>query len=171
MFTPASFFKLDNWPGPYLLPGAHGVGLTWALALPDQAMRYLDHRMRAHWEVDEVDWKAAALVNLRNASKERLYTHGLARKNGGLFAAAMMHPDGWGPSRLLLHDALEHVFPEGYRVAIPEMSCGFAISRNLDETEKLAITDVIAKCYVGGTRPLAPGIFDAGEILPDWSSV
>jgi ribosome modulation factor len=39
----------------------------------------------------------------------------------------MMHPDGWGPSRLLLREELEKAFPEGYRAAIPEMSCGLAV--------------------------------------------
>lgn len=171
MFAPASFFKTGGWPGPYLLPGADGVGITWALTLPDQGMRYLDQRMCAHWEVEGVDWKAAAFANLREATKERLYTHGIARKKGGLFAAAMMHPDGMGPSRLLLRESLQQLFPEGYRVSIPEMSCGIALSRELDAEEDAAIRDIIGKCFGDGTCPLAPGIFEPDEILPDWSAV
>ena len=95
MFAPASFFESGKWPGPYILPGAEGVGFTWALDLPAGGMRYLDQSMRAHWEAVDVDWKAAALANLGEASK-RLFTHGLGRTNGGLFAAAMMHPDVGG---------------------------------------------------------------------------
>jgi hypothetical protein len=171
MFAPASFFATGDWPGPFLLPGAAGVGLTWALDLPGGGMRYLDQRMRKHWDGIEVDWKAEALANLKEATKDRLFTHGIDRKKGGLFAAAMVHPDGWGPSRLLLVDALQKTFPEGYRVSIPEMSCGFAISRQLDAEEEEAIAGMIGKCFTGGTRPLAPGIFEADEILPNWSAI
>ena len=170
MFAPAGFFKSGGWPGPFILPGAEGVGVTWALALPDQGIRYMDQSMRAHWEAVDVDWKAAALANLRDASTERLFTHGLSRTNGALFAAAMMHADGWGPSRLLLRDALQQIFPEGYRVSVPDMSCGFAISRELEETEETTIAGIVAKCFGEGTRPLAPGIFEPDEILPNWST-
>ncbi len=79
-----------------------------------------------------------------------------------------MHPDGWGPSRLLLRDSLAKAFPEGYRVAIPEMSCGVAISKRLDADEERVVNDLVAKCFQEGTRPLAPDIFEAEEILlPD----
>src|SRR5947208_8743814 len=131
MFAPAAFFTSGSWPGPYILPGAEGVGLTWSLELPAQGMRYLDQSMRAHWEAAGIDWKAAALANVREASKERLFTHRFGRKNGGLYAVTMMHPDGWGPSRLLLREQMQQLFPEGYRVSVPEMSCGFAMSREL----------------------------------------
>ena len=171
MFAPASFFKLGNWPGPYILLGAEGVGLTWALDLAAAGVRYLDQSMRAYWDGLNIDWKAAALANLGEASKERLFTHGLDRKNGGIFAVAMMHADGWGPSRLLLREGLRQVFPEGYRVSIPEMSCGFAISRELDETEQSTIKGIIAKRFGKGARPIAPGIFQPDEILPDWAAV
>jgi hypothetical protein len=171
MFAPASFFESDGWPGPYILPGADGVGVTWALDLPGGGMRYLDRSMRAHWEAIDVDWKASALANLSDATKDRLFTHGLGRKNGGLFAVVMMHADGWGPSRLLLREALQRTFPEGYRVSVPEMSCGFALSRELDDAEEATITGIIAKCFGDGTRPLAPGIFEPDEILPNWSAV
>jgi hypothetical protein len=170
MFAPARFFNTGGWPGPFVLPGADGVGVTWALDLPAGAMRYLDNGMRKHWEATGVDWKAAALANLADASKERLFTHGLPRKNGELFAVAMMHPDGWGPSRLFLREALQQVFPRGYRVSIPEMSCGLAMSRELEGTEEATIQEMIAKCFGGGTRPLAPGIFEPDEILPNWAA-
>jgi hypothetical protein len=47
------------------------------------------------------------------------------------------------------------------------MSCGFAISRELDESEERNIKDLVEKCF-HGTRPLAPGIFESDEILPNW---
>jgi hypothetical protein len=171
MFAPESFFGSGGWPGPFVMPGAKGVGVTWALDLPGGGMRYLDHGMRAHWEGAGVDWKANALANLSNASKDRLFTHGFSRPDGGLFSVAMMHPDGWGPSRLLLREALQQLFPEGYRVAVPEMSCGIALSREATKEQQAAIDGIVAKCFGEGTRPLAPGIFEPDEILPDWAAV
>ena len=119
MFAPASFFVGGKWPGPSETLAASGVGMTWALDLEGGGMRYLDQPMCAHWESENVDWRAAALVNLRAATTD-IFTHRLGRKDGsGIFAGAMMHPDGWGPSRLLLHEALKEASPEGYRVAVP----------------------------------------------------
>ena len=42
-----------------------------------------------------------------------------------------------------------------------------AMSRRLDREEEAAAKDIVAKCFQGGTRPLAPGIFEAQEILPN----
>jgi hypothetical protein len=166
LFAPTSFFATGQWPGPFEMLAASGLGLTWALNIDGGSMRYLDQSMCAHWESQKVDWRAFAFANLR-AATTHLFTHELGRKTGGgIFAGAMMHPDGWGPSRLLLRERLAETFPEGYRVAIPEMSCGLAISKRLDQNEEGAVKDIIAKCFQQGTRPLAPAIFEAEQILP-----
>ena len=103
------------------------------------------------------------------ASVQRLYTHRLTRPNGKLFAVAMLHTDGWGPFRLLLDGAPQKIFPQGYRVAIPEMSCGLAISRQLEGPEQTTIEDIGAKCFGDGSRPRARGIFDPEELLSSGS--
>ena len=122
--------------------------------------------MCVHSESEKVDWKRCAFENLR-AATQKLFTHEFGRKTGpGLFLGAMMHPDGWGPWRLLLRDSLAEAFPEGYRVAIPEMSCGVAISKRLDSDEARVVKDLVSKCFQGGNRPLVPDIFEADEILP-----
>jgi hypothetical protein len=171
MFAPAGFFETGGWPGPFVLPAAKGVGITWALDSGEGGHRYLDRTVSAYWEESGVDWQSAALANLRNASVERLYTHRMIRTNGELFAVAMLHTDGWGASRLLLTDALQQLFPEGYRVAIPEMSCGLAISLNLEGTEQGTVQDIVAKCFGDGRRPLSRGVFEPQELVPDWAAV
>ncbi|MEO8028726.1 MAG: hypothetical protein ABI823_19755, partial [Bryobacteraceae bacterium] len=168
VFAPASFFERGGWPGPYAKCAAPGVGLTWAIALPHHGMRYIDFGISQHWTAANVDWKAIALENLRKASR-KIYTHGMGRLDGSPYAVAMMHTDGWGPSRLLLGEGLQKLFPEGYRVAIPEMSCGFAISNHIDAEQEDTIHRALEQCYKHGTRPLAPGIFDASAIVPDLS--
>ncbi len=79
----------------------------------------------------------------------------------------MMHQDGIGPSRILLRDRLESLFPEGYRVAVPEMSCALAFSKELDGFELATIQNTVAGCFQTGTRPLAPGLFDSEDLLPE----
>lgn len=162
IFVPASFFGYGNWPGPYELLNAEGLGLTWTILGEGQSMRYLDHRVRESWEADGFDWKAAARANLTKLAGVQgdghgLCTHALPRQNQEIFCVAMMHPDGLGPSRLLLFDALRKLFPSGYRVALPEMSCGIAFDANLDDKETSSVQEMIDKCYRNGTRPLIPG--------------
>lgn len=115
MFAPESFFATGQWPGPYEPLAAPGVALTWALDLDggdQRGMRYLDRLMCAHWEGQQVDWRTSAFANLQ-AATPKLFTHELGRKSGDrIFLGGMMHPDVWGPSRLLLRDALEKVFPK-----------------------------------------------------------
>jgi hypothetical protein len=166
VFVPSSFFALGNWPGPHINLAAKGIGLTWAVLLPGQSMRYVDFGMQEYWDVHSVDWKALALGNLMGRSGEELGTHAFRRGDGEIYGLAFMHPDGIGPSRLLLTDWLSAKFPSGYQVALPEMSCALAFSTTLDTAELAEIQNIVDNCYRNGTRPLAPGIYSPNEILP-----
>jgi len=113
-----------------------------------------------------VDWKAIAMRNLADQSTGQSGMQPMRRPTGELSALAMTFDDGLGPSRLLFRGALEEQFPNGYRVAIPEMSCGFAFAKDLKGDELANIEDVISKCYKNGTYPIVPGIYDADDLLP-----
>jgi hypothetical protein len=172
LFVPASFFATGLWPGPVEILAAAGVGLTWALEQPGQTTRYVDHGFVTHWNSLGIDWKQEALENLARASKARLWTHELRRPSGHIYAAFMMHDDGYGPSRLLLTSAWRSVFPAGYRVALPEMSCGLALALDADDAEKERVSQIVADCFSEGTRPLAPGFFAPQELtLPSPADV
>lgn len=168
MFAPASFFATGQWPGPFEMLAVKGVGLTWGLELDGSARRYLDQRMCVHWESEKVDWRRSAFENLR-AATPKLFTHEFGRKTEpGIFLGAKMHPDGWGPSRLLLRESLAKAFPEGYRVAIPEMSCGVAISKRLDSDEARVVKRPCLEVFSGrhpaaGRRHFRGGGNSAGE--------
>ena len=164
LFVPASFFATGLWPGPVELLAATGVGLTWALEQPGQTTRYLDYGFVTHWNAQGIDWKREALANLWRASKSRLWTHELRRPSGQIYAAFLMHDDGYGPSRLLLSGAWNQVFPAGYRVALPEMSCGLALSLDADAGEEERVRQIVAESFHEGTRPLAPGFFTPAEL-------
>ena len=166
VFVPSSFFSLGNWVGPYLELRAKEIGLTWSVMLPNQTMRYVDRDLAQYWEQSGLDWKRIALRNLSEHSNQNPGTHEFRRANGERYAVAMMHEDGIGPSRLLLRDQLSHVFPNGYRVALPEMSCALAFMRDLEPSEFAQIRELIDRCFEKGTRPLAPGIYDPDDLLP-----
>jgi hypothetical protein len=167
LFVPASFFTAGNWPGPYERLRAREIGLTWSVLLPNQTMRYVDHAAAQYWAGKRIDWKGLALRNLAKLSGETPGTHAFRRTSGEIYALAMMQADGVGPSRLLLHDQLAFLFSQGYRVALPEMSCAFALSENLDDSEMSQLRGLIESCYRNGTRPLAVGIYSPDDLLPE----
>jgi hypothetical protein len=164
IFTPTSFFSSGNWPGPFVTLRAREIGLTWVVLHQDQAMRYVDFGMQAYWDAQGIDWKAVALRNLAQHSGD---VHALRREGGEIYAVALMYPDGLGPSRLLLRERLCAVFPGGYQVALPEMSCALAFAASLSQGEKSTIDDLVDRCYRQGTRPLAPGIYSPEDLLPE----
>jgi len=166
IFVPASFFDSGNWPGPYTRLRAPDIGLTWAVLLPDQTMRYVDDDMLQYWELCRVDWKAIAMRNLDDQTKGQPGVGQLQSDSGKLLALTFMFEDGLGPSRLLFRSKLTEQFPGGYRVAIPEMSCGVAFAKDLSGPNLAEIEDMISKCYQNGERPLAAGVYDPDDLLP-----
>jgi len=164
VLVPASFFSLGNWPGPFALLALPGLAITWAVFQAEQTMRYVDHRMGAYWDSQSIDWRARALENVRRTSLEHPWTHEFRRDDGRLFAVAMMHPDGIGPARLLLHGNLEAAFPEGYLVGVPERSCGLALSVRATDAEKAKLQDLAANCHRNGTAPVLDGFYPAAGL-------
>jgi hypothetical protein len=129
-------------------------------------MRYVDRGVAHYWDDRGTDWKAVALRNLAEHTNQNPGTHEYQRVDGTRYAIAMMHEDGIGPSRLLLRDHLSQIFPKGYRVALPEMSCGLAFARDLERSEEAKLQDTIDRCYGKGSRPLAHKIYDPEDLLP-----
>jgi len=166
VLVPSSFFALGNWPGPHVRLRAGEIGLAWAVMLPEETMHYVSFSMAEYWDANNVDWKLLAHGYLQNNTSEELGTHAFRPSHGELYALAFMQSDGIGPSRLLLRDQLLARFPGGYKVAVPEMSCGIAFSVGLEEDELGNIQRVIERCYQGGTRPLAPSIYSPEDLLP-----
>lgn len=166
VFAPSSFFVSGNWPGPHISLRTREIGLTWAVLFPEESMRYVDFRLAEYWDCHGVDWKSLSHAYLKNHTGEELGTHKFCRPDGEIYGLAFMQPDGIGPSRLLLRDRLSAAFPGGYRVALPEMSCGIAFSVGLSENELANVHSVIENCYRRGTRPLAPGVYTPEDLLP-----
>jgi hypothetical protein len=167
IFVPSSFFAHGNWVGPFSRLRAPGIGLTWSVPMPNQTMRYVDHEMKRHWEAQQLDWKTLAMNNLSRQTNEN--PGGVRERRSPAnepYSIAFMFEDGYGPSRLLLRESLALRFPAGYRVAMPEMSCGFAFAKDLPEEELAMVQGVIDHCYRNGTRRFVPGSYDPDDLLP-----
>lgn len=165
IFVPSSFFVKGNWVGPFLRLRAAEAGLTWSVLLPNQTMRYVDYGMVQRWEEQQLDWKALAMKNLSDRTNGQ-NTREIRKPTGETSAIAFMHEDGYGPSRLLFRGGLAERFPQGYKVAMPEMSCGFAFGKDLEGGDLSTVLNVIDQCYRKGTRPFSPAIYDPDDLLP-----
>jgi hypothetical protein len=104
--------------------------------------------------------------NLAAATNDHEGARTLCRPDGRPYAIAFMYEDGLGTSRLLLRDGLETMFPAGYRVALPERSCGFAFSADVTGEEARSVMGVVEQCHRHGTYPLLPGSYAAADLLP-----
>lgn len=166
VFVPASFFETGTWPGPYLQYELPGLALTWVVLQPEQTMRYVDASMVAYWESEGIAWRERALTNLLQSASDGLFTHEFRRDDGTLYAVGLMQDDGIGPSRLLAEAELEALFPGGYLVALPEMSCALALSAAVSERERRVIEELERRCFNSGTRPLVPGIHSTSLLRP-----
>ena len=166
VFIPSSFVRnAGGWPGPCEVLPAGGIALAWAVTLADATTAYVLHETQREWEGQGIDWKARALRNLRELSPEPLGTGALFRDNGETWLISLMYPDGLGPSRLLLAEQLQRIFPKGYRVALPERSRGFAFAADLDHVDADTVESLIRSSYSKGERPLSCGIFEPNDLL------
>jgi hypothetical protein len=172
VFVPASFFALGTWPGPYQMLAVRGLGLTWAIERPQQAMLYVNDSLADYWKAADIDWRQEATRNLERRSHPDFSTGCFVRDGqpGTVYALIFMHPDGYGPSRLLLRERLCKAFPQGYLVGLPEMSCGLALALDAAPAERNRVEEVVEKCYRQGTRPLVPGLHAPSLLAPGSSS-
>jgi hypothetical protein len=121
-------------------------------------------RRNSKWEAQYIDWRAQALRNLRELSEAPLGTGALFRENGETWLISLMYSDGLGPSRLLLSAELKQLFPNGYRVALPERDRAFAFARNLDREDADTVENLVERSYSGSGRPLSLAIFEPDDL-------
>jgi hypothetical protein len=167
VFAPAEFFTTGTWCGPHTKLRAPSLGLTWAVLMPYAVMQYVNRQMQEHWDAQRLDWKRLAMSNLTRQTNDHPGARTLCRPGGKVYAIAFMFQDGLGTSRLLLRDGLGKMFPQGYRVALPERSAGFAFAADLTPEESRTVMRTVKECFRQGTNPLVADTFAADDLLPD----
>jgi len=166
VFAPAHFFSSGRWCGPHVRLRVPEIALTWAILEPVSVMSYVTFEMQAYWDGKDLDWKRLAMRNLAGATNDKEGARTLCRSNGKPYAIAFMYEDGLGSSRLLLRQGLETMFAHGYHVALPERSCGFALSADVSPDEARTVQGIVDRCYRHGTYALLPGSYRAADLLP-----
>ena len=154
ILVPKAFAETGQWVGPIESLDVDGLDQTWGVLTPPNRVNYLDREMIASWEGQGADWRTAATQNLARLAGERAWSHELRDDDGRLILVCFMHEDGFGPSRLLIPELLSTVFPGGYEVAVPELTCAVAIGR-VEGDEDPRAEAMIRGCFEGGTRPVS----------------
>jgi hypothetical protein len=166
LIVPADYFT-RGMKGPHARLVAPDLALTWVIAPPAPpgagAMVYMDPATSERWTREGFDYRSAAVWNLRNGDA---WTREKRDDSGRLLWVAMMNPDGLGSSRVLLEEELAAAFPEGYRVAFPDRSCGFAVSNGLSREDLGATVDLIERCFRDATTPMLSTLFEPAELHP-----
>ncbi|MCY7369162.1 MAG: DUF4684 domain-containing protein [Chamaesiphon sp.] len=149
--------------------------LTWSILERDSRYEQLSQRsqcsqevsaeMVTAWEAAGINWQQRAVINLKVASRE-LWTHRQLRRDGRLLMAIMMHDDGFGSSRILLSGYLQQHFPAGYYVAIPDRRIGIVTPRNLSESERQEIQNLLQSYYDRASVPIGSQLLAPEELLP-----
>lgn len=155
LLVPNSFAETGSWPGPIYRLAAPGFCQTWATLGPKDVIRYVDRSVQNFWENGGIPWRERAASNLRAIAETQPYSHQLTRDDGSVFMVGMLFGQGLGPSRLLVPGLLNGVFPDGYKVAIPEMTCAFAFIDAPTDEERHRIHKLIQGCFDDGSEPVS----------------
>ncbi|QSQ26072.1 hypothetical protein JY651_14585 [Pyxidicoccus parkwayensis] len=144
------------------------LALTWVLLQPT-TMRYLTPDEAARFDKEGFPWREKAIENLADAP-EGMATHEKKSPDGRLLWMAMMHGDGLGSSRALLAPDWSHTLPEGYWLALPDRSCGMAISKSMKPSELAEVKTMVAAMYERATTPMSGRLYEPEELaLPkEW---
>lgn len=161
LIVPAEYVDVGV-PAAFDALSSPDLALTW-VELSDRAtMLYVTPLRAGEWDRSHAGWRAEALEEMRRADRGQVWTHEKRTGSGALAWVGMMHEDGLGSSRLLLEPELQRTFPDGYLVALPDRSCGMAISRtNADLDEVRAM---VSRMHEGATTPMIPDLREPSAI-------
>jgi hypothetical protein len=175
LIVPQSYYSNETWDLPHHDLTATQFILTWVSFRGDEAMTYLTRAEYKHLNETQSDWQRRSFENLRQLTKEDEYlcTHSQQSElSKNLSFIVFMHQDGIGSSRILLSKELEKLFPEGYFVAMPDRSCGVAISKDATQSELSEIKLLLKNIYTEATTPMSSELFDSNdfELINNWTS-
>jgi len=161
LIVPSQYFDGDHLPSPHVVLPCETFSLTAVIPGEDHTMLFLSEEDASAWKEQGIDWVTIAKDNVRQTSDGNPFTHTKQSEDGRILCGFMMQEDGFGSSRVLCSEALRTIFPEGYRVAIPERSLGIAISKAVTPAEYEEIAaEVVQECYRIGSVPNTPEIFE-----------
>jgi hypothetical protein len=141
------------------------LAITWVVLREPAAMSYISYADVERYRAERIDYEMVAMGNLRQQSRDQLFTHASRSESGALIYLAAMHADGLGSSRLLLVDEWLRLFPGGCQFALPERSCAVVVSLGLASQEQQTVLGMVEGCYTGGTTPMLPGLYSPEQFV------
>jgi hypothetical protein len=154
-----------GYPGPIVPLADLPFSLAWAVWSPPHIFIYVTYEMAQYWEGIGFDWANESLKNIARMSRSQRHSGVRKDESGRISMVGLLTPDSIGPSRLLVPDLFADIFGEDYMVAIPEETCAIAYPRDLEDSEMLAVDELIEGCYRQGTTPLSPERFAARRFM------
>lgn len=155
IIIPRKYNKDGRWIGPLKNLRHPELAVTWVTLHEPGTMTYLSFDAAKQLRNSGCDYQAEAMINLRAASKERLYTHHKEEGDNLIFVVAM-HEDGLGSSRLLLLPEWTEEFPDGFQFGLPERSCALVIPQS--RVQSSDALEIIQNCYNDGCTSMLPGL-------------
>jgi hypothetical protein len=172
LIVPKSYYVEGVWDLPHHAFPADGFILTWVFCKKASgSMGYLTREQYEELEKDQPGWQRTAFENLRGKTGEspRFFTHyKLSEDESRILYLAFSNEDGVGSSRVLCSHELARAFPQGYRIAFPDRSCGFVIPNGLLQEELADVRKMLNKTLRGASVPMSDQLFQPDEfVLPD----
>lgn len=155
MLVPRSFSDTGHWPGPIHRLQADDFDQTWGVLGIEDALTYVSRPIQTLWDSHGLDWRRIADDNLRRIVEAEPYTHAMVREDGSPFAVAMTYGQNLAGARLLVPGLFTGLFPEGYRVAVPDMTCALAMAANLTREESTQIEAMLAELFAVAAEPVS----------------
>jgi len=174
LIVPRNYYSPGTWDLPHHNLAITELILTWVSFQGNESMYYLTYDEYQYLNETQPNWQQQSFENLRYLTSEDEYfcTHFLKSEHSkNLVYVAFMNHDGIGSSRILLSEELRKVFPNGYFIAIPDRSCGFAIDKNASADELSEIRSLIKNMFEEATTPMSPTLYDVSDfkVINNWT--
>jgi len=159
IIVPAEYYELSSWDLPHVaLPNKEFI-LTWVDYA--EAMLYLDRAAYDELEAAIPGWQQQTFDNVRQT--EYFHRHHKGEEHTPEWIAFLNDEDTISSSKVLLQYEINRIFPEGYRIAIPDRACGIIVS-NLCSAETLReVQLMVENMYESATTPMSPQLYPSSD--------
>lgn len=165
LVVPAKLFGGGVPVAQHVLSGT-GFVLAWGVRSQPNAFMYLTVDQAKLLDESKAPWQRTAMQNMVHGKP--VNTHERSRASGKLLWCGLMHDDAFGSSRTLLAPAWRRLFPGGYRIALPDRSCGMVLAADITKDEDSEMREMISQMYARAKTPMSDALFEADALaLPE----
>jgi uncharacterized protein YtpQ (UPF0354 family) len=157
VIVPRSYFASGAFTACHLDLRHPDLGVTWVEIDGPHSMTYVNPVRQAQLASSIMELHELAMQDLREAGHPVTHEKVVEKTCWWL---ALNHDDGLGSSRLLMLDELRKAVPRGFRLAIPERSCGFLVPNGREGASLAEATALISRCHSAGAIPVLDSLFE-----------